>query len=431
MAPAIVGVATRDQPTARPARSIALRLFLTLLGVAVIAAGVGLYLLPRWVQQQVIDAAAEHGVTLTAQAAAFEGTAFKLTGLRASAPDLPGATAEASELVVETQDLKLSKLTLRGAILTLDGPWSHIESVIAKWRSSAHGGTCSECLPTELVVDGSRVVWTHPLDDNGRVVANDVHLGSTFRANGAEVHVSSSRVTLDVPGGALGPWRVDLDRTPGASRVRVALDPAVPEACTVLVVGDDTKTTNVDVEVPRSPPARIGLPPAVLGLKGQALQVEAHVHYTDLGGDRAEASATGGVHGLEAPGVPLPLDVTWEASAAGEPRKGMDVKRARLAAGPLVGALTGTLTTFDDGFRVDLAWGAEPVPCAAFDTPLDPAQPFDIAYQLRKLAQATGIAKVTGEVSARGAATLDSRDLGSTKVTFVPSASCAVALFGR
>ena len=127
-----------------------------------------------------------------------------------------------------------------------------------------------------------------------------MHLGSTFRGNGAEIHLGSSQVTLDVPGGKLGPWRVDLDRTPGASRVRVALDPAVPEACTILFVADDERTTHVDVVFPRSPPARLGLPPSVLGLRGKDLQIEASIHYSDLGGDHAEASATGGVHGIEA-----------------------------------------------------------------------------------------------------------------------------------
>jgi hypothetical protein len=290
---------------------------------------------------------------------------------------------------------------------------------------------CTDCLPTELVVEGSRVVWTHPLAESGSIEANDVHVGGAFRASGAEVHLGSSRVKLAVPGGSLGPWRVDVDRTPGASRIRVALDPAVPEACTVMIVGDDERTTHVDVVFPRSPPTRLGLPPSVLGLRGENLQIEASIHYSDLGGSHAEASASGGVHGIEAGNLPRPLDVTWEGSASGDPRKGMDVKHARLAAGPLVGGLTGTMTTFEDGFRVQLAWAAPPVPCAAFDAPLDSGQPFDIAFQLRKLAEAAGITKIAGEVSARGTATFDSRDLGSTKLAFVPDVSCQVALFAH
>ncbi len=429
--PAVVGVPLRDRPAAARGRGIAWRVGLTLVLVVGLAAGAAYLMLPRWVKDQVVAAAADHGIALTVQDAAFDGSGFRLTGLRASAADLPGTTAEAPELLVETQNLKLARLTVRAAVLTLDGPWSRVDALLTRWRTGANGGMCSDCLPTAVDVEGSRVVWTHPLPESGQVVANDVHVGSTFRGNGAEVHVSSSKVTLGVPGGVLGPWRVDVDRTPTSSRVRVALDPAVPEASTVMIVGDAERTTHVDVVVPRSPVARLGLPAAVLGLGGKDLQLEASIHYADLGGERAEASATGGLHGIEAPGVPRALDVTWEASASGEPRKGLDVKRARLAAGPLVGALTGTLTTFDDGFRLDLAWTATPVPCQAFDTPLDSGQPFDVAYQLRKLAEATGLTKLSGQVSARGSATFDSRDLGSTRLAFVPDVSCQVALFAR
>jgi hypothetical protein len=429
--PAIVGVPDRAKKAPAPLRGIALRVGLTLGALGLAAAGLGLYLLPRWVKDQVVQAAGDHGVQLTVAGASFDGSAFRLTGLQATAPDLTGAKAEAPELLVETQDLRPSRMTVRGMVLTLDGPWSHVDALIAKWRSSAHGGSCSDCMPAEMVVEGSRVVWTHPLADNGGVEANDVHLSSTFHANGAELHLSSSKVKLSVPGGTLGPWRVDVDRTPGASRVRVALDPGVPDASTILVTGDDERTTHVDLSLPRSPPARIGLPPGLLGLTGKNLQIEAQVHYADVGGGHAEAQASGGIHGIEAGGLPRALDVTWEASTSGEPRKGMDVKKARLAAGPLVGPVTGTLTTFDDGFRVDLAWEAPAVPCNAFDAPLDGAQPFDIAYQLRMLAQATGITKVTGDVSARGTAAFDSRDLGATRVSFAPAVSCQVALFSK
>ena len=104
------------------------------------------------------------------------------------------------------------------------------------------------------------------------------------------------------------------------------------------------------------------------------------------------------------------------------------MKNARIAVGPHVGAVKGTIKRFSDGFRLDLAWAAGPVPCAAFDTPLAPGQPFDVAYQLRKLAESAGLTKVSGQVKANAAITLDSRDLGATSVKFVPEATCS--LFG-
>ncbi len=187
--PAAVGVPARGATERRSGHGIAWRIALTLVAIVAIAAGATVWLLPRWVKDQVIEAAAAHGVTLTVEDAGFDGSGFRLTGLRASAADLPGASAQAPELVVETQSLKLSKLTLRAAVLTLDGPWSRVDTLIDRWRAGTNGGVCSDCLPSELVVDGSRVVWTHPMPDSGNVEANDVHLGSTFRGNGAEVHV--------------------------------------------------------------------------------------------------------------------------------------------------------------------------------------------------------------------------------------------------
>jgi hypothetical protein len=89
------------------------------------------------------------------------------------------------------------------------------------------------------------------------------------------------------------------------------------------------------------------------------------------------------------------------------------------------------LKPFDDGFRIDLAWKAGPVPCKAFDTAQPSRSPFDIGYELRKLAEATGLTKIDGEVSARGSLAFDSRDLATARLDFTPDANCQVALFSR
>ncbi len=430
-APAQPAPRAQDPQRAARLRKIAARTLLGLVALAAVAAGVVALYLPRWLRQQFIDAAAAHGITLAIDGAQITGSGFRLVGLHATAADLPGASAAAPELKVETSGLRPTKMSVRGAELSLSGPWSQVEAALEKWRASPAGGQGGDWAPTELVVDESRVEWLKPSGDGGRFDAANVHLDVSWRSTGAEIHARSDRLTVGVPAGTLGPWRIDLDRAPGMSRARVALDPGVPDGCTVMVVGDDTRTTHVDVVVPRSPPARLGLPPQLLGLHGKDLQVEASVHYAAPSAGHAEVSASGAVHAIEAANLPRAMDVSWEASAAGDPRAGLDIKKARLAAGPLVGTLTGTVKTFDDGFRVDLAWSASPVPCNAFDTPLDEAQPFDIAYQLRRLAQATGITTVAGDVSARGTAALDSRDLGASHLEFAPQVTCRVSLFGQ
>jgi hypothetical protein len=400
---------------------------LVVLGAA--AAAVVVWVLPWYVRRECVEEAAAHGIALTIDDVDLDTAGFRLLGVHATAAALPGARAQASEIDVQTTGLHPDRMTVRRAELTLTGSWRTVDAAFSAWRASPQGGQGGAWAPTTLVVDESRVVWQAPFAENARVEAANTHLDVTWGGPSATVHTRSDNVVVVVPGGKLGPWRVDLDRTPGTSRLRLALDPGVPDACTVLVVGNDEGTTNVDVKIPRSPLAHLGVPPELVGLHGKALQAEATAHFGVIGAHGAEATSKGGIYGIEA-GLPVALDVAWDGSASGDPRSGLDVKKARVAVGPLVGAMTGTLKTFDDGFRLDLAWIGTPVPCAAFEAPLGAGNPFDVAYQLRKLAEGVGLAKVAGEVTARGGLTFDSRDLGSARVVFTPEVKCQVALFG-
>lgn len=391
--------------------------------------GAVVVLVPRWARQECIDAAAARGITLSVASASIDASGVRLEGLRATAADLPGASASAPEMTLALSGLRPEGMSVRGAEVTLSGPPAQVEAALARWRASPTGQG-DAWTPTSVVVDGSRVVWKRALGDAVTLEASDLHVDLTPGSNPV-VHARSDNVRATVSGVALGPWRVDVDRTGGTSRVRVALDPGVPESCTALWVGGDQTPTSVEVSVPRSPVSRLGLPAKALGLPGKDVQLEATLHYSDLGGSSAQLTATGGVHGVELPGMPRGLDVTWQVSAAGDSRQGLDLKKSRLAAGPLVGTVTGTLRTFDDGARVDAAWTGGPVPCNAFDAPLDESQPFDIAYQLRKLAEATGITTVAGQVAARGSITFDTRDPSATRLDAQPQVSCKVALFGQ
>jgi hypothetical protein len=406
------------------------RVVVVLLVLGAGAAAVFVWGLPWYVRRECIAEAAAHGIALTIDDVDVGAGTFHLLGVHATATALPGARAEAPEIVVETTGLHPDRLTVRRASLTLTGPWRTVDAAFSAWRASPQGGQGGAWAPTSLVIDESRVVWQGPFAENARVEAANTHLDVTWGGPSATVHTRSDNVIVVVPAGKLGPWRVDLDRTPATLRLRLALDPGVPDACTVLVVGNDGGITNVDVKIPRSPLARLGVAPELVGLHGKALQVEATAHYAAMGADHGEAASKGALYGIDA-GLPAPLDVNWDGSATGDRRAGLDVKKARLAVGPMVGTMTGTLKTFDDGFRVDLAWTATPVPCAAFEAPIGAGNPFDVAYQLRKLAEGVGLAKVAGEVSARGALTFDSRDFGAARVEFTPEVKCQVALFGQ
>ena len=396
--------------------------------VALAVAAVVELLVPRYVRRAFIEEARVHGIALAIDDAKVTRAGFVLLGVKATAADVPGASAEAPEVQVQTRDLHPERLTATGMEIALDGRWSDVAAAFARWRASDRGGQGGAWAPVSLVIDGSRIVWRGPVGENARVEATDVHFDAAWSEREPAVHATSSHVTVAVPGGTLGPWRVDLDREPGAARARVALDPDVPDACTALVVGDGTNVTTADLVIPRSPIGRLGIPQALLGLRGD-VQLEAHVHYA-LSGTRVNASAKGGLYGAAVQGMSRPLDLAWDASSNGDSRGEIDLREARVAVGPLVGPALGTVKTFDDGFRVDLAWHAGPVPCAAFDAPLGPGQPFDIAYALRKLAESARLARVMGEVAATATLVFDSRDLGATTVNFAPKANCAFVLGG-
>lgn len=405
-------------------------------GLAAAGLGVVALLLPGYVRRTCVEQAAAHGIALAIDGVRISRDGFVLTGVKATAPDVPGASVQAPEIDVETLDLRPEKLTASGVELALDGRWSALSTAFANWRASDKGGQGGAWAPASLVIDGSRVVWRGPIGDNARVEASGVHVDVAWHDREPTMHATSSQATVTIPGGTLGPWRFDLDRDPGASRLRIALDPGVPDASTVLVVGSDQAITAVDVAVPRSPIARLGIAPALLGLRGD-IQLAVAAHYAPFGPQsNANATTKGGLYGLSAAGIPRPIDISWELNASGArdaagasgEASAIDLRDARIAVGPLVGAARGTLKTFGDGFRIDLAWRAGPVPCAAFDAPLGPGEPFDIAYELRKLAESAGLTHLHGDVSASATLTFDSRDLGSTAVAFVPTASCDVAL---
>jgi len=400
---------------------------LVLVGLVVAAV---VWAVPWYVRRECIEQAAAHGVVLSLADVTLDATGFRLLDVHATSPALPGVSVQAAELGVEMTGLKPQRLTVRRGTLQLQGRWSDNATAFAKWRASGQGGRGGEWAPESLVADESRIVWQAPFAENARVEASNTHLQIVWASAGTELHARSDVVAVTIPAGGLGPWRVDIDRTPATSRLRVALDPAVPDACTVLVVGDDQRTTSIDVTVPRSPPARLGVAPALLGLKGKSLQVEASVHYATLGPRRADVSGKGGLYGIEA-SLPQPLDVTWDLTASGDPVAGLDVKKSHLTAGPLAGTMTGTLKAFDDGFRVDLAWAGGPVPCSAFEAPLGEGSPLDFAFQVRKLAQDTGMVRVQGTVRGRGTLAFDSRDPGSAHAQFAPETTCQVALFGQ
>jgi hypothetical protein len=418
-----------NDPGATPGRASATLVgVLVVLSIACVTALATTFVLPSYVQSKCIEMAAAHGIALSVDEATVGGSGFRLVGVRATAAAIPEARAQAAVVEVETSGLRPVRMTVQRAELSLSGRWGAVDAAVQRWRDSWRdslaGGQAAAWAPDSIVIERARVIWQGPIGENVRLDASDVRAQLAWQEHDAELHVRSDRVTVAVPGGTLGPWRVDVDRSGEGSRVRIALDPDVPESSTVLLVGDGERTTSMDISIPRSALAHLGLPVSLLGMSGADLQIEASAHYMALGPSRADLSAKGGIYGVRVPRFPRDIDVAWEATASGDATAGVDVKKARLAVGPLVGAVTGMVRRFADGFRLDLAWAAGPVPCAAFAVPLGLGQPFDIDYTLHQLAQTAAARDVVGDIQASLMITFDSRDLGANKVDFAPEVGC-------
>jgi hypothetical protein len=342
-----------------------------------------------------------------------------LIGLHASAPDLAGARATAPEVDVAMSWLRPEHVTIQGLDLELTGPTGAVTDAFGRWRGSRAGGPSGEW-PDAWTVDGATVLWKDMAGERTSAQATEMHLDVTWGARAAVLHARSEKLTVTTAAGVLGPWRIDLDQAPATSRLRIVFDPAVPDTGTLLALGDGRSITSVDAAIARAPLSRLGAQPLAAD---KNVAIAAALHFFEYGNGRADLTTKGGLFGISLDGLATPIDARWEGAATGNPRAGIEIRGAKLAVGPLVGDLRGTLKTFESGFRVDLAWRATPVPCAALAMPLGSGEISEILYNLHNLGAAAGKAS-GGTASATATLSLDSRDLGAFVLKVVPDLSC-------
>jgi hypothetical protein len=127
------------------------------------------------------------------------------------------------------------------------------------------------------------------------------------------------------------------------------------------------------------------------------------------------------------------LDVALALAASGDKTKGLDVKQGTLTAGPLHASLSGTLKLFDDGVRLALAWRSTPVACADLARQMaakggGPLGGAGLGTIAQNLGQLIGV-RVSGDASASGLITLDSRDVNAASFTMTANDTCGLALF--
>jgi eukaryotic-like serine/threonine-protein kinase len=359
--PSYSGVTTAEMPQPKRRSKAGWVLMAALVGLLGLAGG-GAYELPGYALKRCVEAAAREGVTLTAQGVAVHPHGVVLSGVKATAADLPTATASARELEVSLSGLTPQGVTMRDVELTLAGPVADLPSRVAAWRAASASGD-----PVEVTVQAGHVVWSSPFGPGTQLEAFDASAHVTSAGKGASAVQSGTlvwpSVMLHTPRANLGPWQVKVAQDAAATRVDVALDPSAPEWATAQVVMPTGPTAStMGMVVPRSAIARLGIPQELLGAGTDAsTQIEGRVEVAASKQGASEGRASLALYGVRT--TRGPADVKLELAMAGQTDPWAAV--GSLSVGAVRGKLGGTLARPGPGLRLQVAWKPSSGPCDA------------------------------------------------------------------
>jgi hypothetical protein len=436
----VVEKAHRSPRSPRAPAKLGLGVALAVALVVTAVAGAAVLLLPTYVKRRAIDEAARRGVALTIDDARIGVGVIHLTGVAFRIGAVPQASGTAGEVDVELVELAPRTIAARDVALTVDGPFEEVSAATDAWLESLASAPASTV--EALHVQSGHITWTRAFGMTATMEGSGLTGESDGRGAAIRVVSESTRVSLG-PGAsarasatALGPWRVTYERDAATARARVDLDPAIRDGASALwVESRGTGATSLKVGIPRSPLARLGIPPAALALAPDAAtELEGTIDLERPTPRKASLDAQITLHGARLGGAPMPVDVRLDLGAAGDPEGPLDVTRGLMAVGPLKATVTGTVRLFPDGARVALAWKTAPIACSvlarqlAGQSPLGPAGG-DMAARLGTLAEDLGLARVTGEAHAAGLITLDTRNVEGSQVTVTQKSTCGVTIF--
>ncbi len=381
-----------------------------------------------------------------------------LRGLAARLDGVPQIRCTIVSAEVRSLWSSVTRAELGKVEIAVDGDATAVGDALAAW-SAAHRGKGAKAdedtVGGEVDVPVAHLVWLHPSgsrDDVTRVEATGLSgaIGSpTSVLLGDELHFLASGLVLETKAGTFGPWSLDVDATTKGMRARLAFDPAVPDGANALFVLDTPGGASFDVTIPRLSAGGLGIPRTVLGPDLPfPQQLDVAIHYARQSHEQLTGSVRAALYGLRIAelGGSVDAHLTGEATGSGASGGGaMQVKNGLFTLGGLRATVTGSVTPGARGAKANLAWRADPVPCAslaALPTPgaaaldltakaagADLGDLGQLARDFGALGEAVGAVKVTGVFSASGTLVVDSSDLGHAKFTTVAKNACGVALF--
>ncbi len=398
--------------------------------VLVAVAVVVMLFLPRIVRDRIVASAREAGVDLTIERVGIGVSGVALHGITAKVQRVPGAFVTVEEIYAV--GFSAREVRVRGLEVKLEGHVSEVGPALLQLYEDNRGrlaGGGGEARKVSIV--SARLAWSGVLGEGSRLDASEVGTDFESRSAGAEdIRATLGRFEVKTARTVLGPWAASFERSPSSSRLRLLLDPPVPDGPSALLVWSKTSPHHLTVKIPRSPLARLGLRPDDLGLPADpGTELEVKLEGGQSHTTRTEGSGRVDLYGARLRGLKGPVDLKIEGSASGLPGKPIDLEKTTATIGPFTANVTGTITPSDTGFRLDAAWRTLPIPCEKL-VRAEAKSMGAIAAALQEIAHSTGAARVTGTAQGSGVVKYDSKSPDEGSMTFMTKEACGLKIFG-
>ncbi len=340
-----------------------------LLVIAAAVAGFYFYL-PELIKRGYVSSAAREGVTLAIDRVEVSTRAIRLSGVTASAAEVPGVMFRAQSIDLGLYRIDPVTMTMHGVLLTVDGSYPVIHDAMAVFFG-AHPLDEGRGTVRTVDIESAHVIWNRPFGESTKAEAENISLSGQREpphALGEDFDLEVPLLSLTTAGGKLGPWKVKWHREGPTSRVTVGFDPLGPSGAQAKVMIYEGAVQTVDATVPRVPLAQVGITPALFGHKADdPVTAEAVVSYRLSNPAHAEANASLVISGAKVSGASSSADASLEAHVAGDPTQPLDIHDSALAFGPYRGKLTGSLAIAATYLKADLAWKSAAQRCSAGD----------------------------------------------------------------
>ncbi|HEY1955959.1 MAG TPA: serine/threonine-protein kinase [Polyangiaceae bacterium] len=315
---------------------------------------------PAIVRSAIIDSLAKKGIVASIDEIDLYsqvGTA-RLSGVTLTAPDVPGATVHAREILVELgSGLETKSFVARDVDVNVDVGYAPLLKSLDAWWAKHPVGTNLELFPQSLQharIESAHVVWNAPSGAGTRLEATSLTVDLSpkeGRPLGQDFVLSPTSVDVMTPIGRLGPWLFDASRTGPAYAAHLSFSQAHQQTFGLDLSGTDD-TTKIDAVAARATPADIGLKPDVFGATpADVVKIDLTLH-AERKGPTWTASTDFVVDGFHVPNAP-PSTLGFALAFTGHAGAPLDA-RGRFSLGGAEAPMDGTLTVLDDGVAAKL-----------------------------------------------------------------------------